>query len=433
MLQPAFIQSSADGRALAVDDAPVLGAAACILVVDDSLANRSSLSRLLTASGYGALTAADGDEALAILERQPVDLVLLDVMMPGRSGLEVLEEIRRTRSPADLPVIMATARDASDDIVRALESGANDYITKPLDFAVVFARARTHITLKNAIAEARALDRRLQEQNAELQQANAQLRLAAERSRRDLLTASRVQSALLPAAAPDFPALRFAWAFQPCEQLAGDAFNTFALSRRHASFYVLDVSGHGVAASLLAVAATRLLSPAHDREALLLANADDCPPAPTPPHQVAARLNAALPWSPATQQFLTLFYATYDVHTSQLLYTSAGHPGAIKISLRHPPQTLDGSDLPIGIGEEYHSEATAFLPGDRLFVYSDGVTEAFNPRGEIFTKSRLVDALTRTTALPLQQALDDVLREIQLWRQGSPATDDLTLLAIECC
>jgi sigma-B regulation protein RsbU (phosphoserine phosphatase) len=402
-----------------------------ILVVDDSPANRSALARLLHSRGYEALPAADGAEALRLLDAADIDLVLLDVLMPGQSGLEVLEEIRRTRSAADLPVIMATGLDASGDIVRALELGANDYVTKPLDFAVVLARTKTHIALKNAVLEARQLDARLEKQNAELQEANAQLRHAAERARRDLLTASRVQAALLPCAPPDFPELQFAWAFQPCEQLAGDSFNAFALSKRHAAFYVLDVSGHGVAASLLAVAATRLLTPSHDPGALLLANIADCPPAPTAPHEVAARLNASLPWSPAAQQFLTLFYATFDAHTSQLTYTSAGHPGAIKISLRHPPQTLDGADLPIGVGDDYHSLATTFLPGDRLFLYSDGVTETFNPKGDLFGKSRLVDALTRTTSLPLKEALDEILQEIHSWRQSTPATDDLTLLAIE--
>ncbi len=412
---------------------PLVAGMARILVVDDGLMNRTSLCRLLAAHGYEALPAADGGEALRILDAVAIDLVLLDVVMPGQSGLEVLEEIRRTRSAADLPVIMATGLDATGDIVRALGLGANDYVTKPLDFEVVLARARTHIALKQAVAEARQLDQRVREQNAELQVANAQLRAGAERSRRDLLTAARVQAALMPAAPPDFPALRFAWNFQPCDQLAGDSFNAFALSKRHAAFYVLDVSGHGVAASLLAVAATRLLTPSHDAGALVLAATADCPPAPLPPHQVATRLNSALPWSPATQQFLTLFYATFDVTTSQLQYTSAGHPGAIKVSLRDPPQTLEGSDLPIGLGEEYQTHATTLLPGDRVFLYSDGLTDAFNGKGESFGKSRLVDALTRTTALPLADALRDILRDVQAWRQEETATDDLTLLAVECC
>jgi sigma-B regulation protein RsbU (phosphoserine phosphatase) len=423
MLQPMPIAT--------LQPAPPQELPARILVVDDSAANRSSLSRLLHARGYEAVPATGGEEALRILDAMNIDLVLLDVVMPGQSGLEVLAEIRKTRSPVDLPVIMATGLDASDDIVRALELGANDYVTKPLDFGVVFARAKTHITLKNAVREARQLDARLQQQNAELHQANAQLRHAAERSRRELLTASRVQAALLPAASPDFPDLQFAWAFQPCEQLAGDAFNAFALSKRHAAFYVLDVSGHGVAAALLAVAATRLLTPSHDAEALLLSNIAECPPAPAAPHQVAAKLNGSLPWSPAAQQFLTLFYATFDATTSQLSYTSAGHPGAIKISLRHPPQTLDGSDLPIGVGDEFHSQSTTFLPGDRLFIYSDGVTEAFNPKEDLFGKTRLVDALTRTAHLPLQQALDEVISEVRQWRGPMAPTDDVTLLAVE--
>ena len=113
---------------------------ATLLIVDDIAENRDMLSRRLERHGYLVETAEDGPSALDIIASQPIDLVLLDVMMPGMSGLEVLQEIRRSYSRLELPVIMVTARKESFDLVEALALGASDYITKPVDFAVAMAR-----------------------------------------------------------------------------------------------------------------------------------------------------------------------------------------------------------------------------------------------------------------------------------------------------
>ncbi|MCB9562842.1 MAG: protein kinase [Kofleriaceae bacterium] len=111
-----------------------------LLVVDDVEDNRDLLSRWLRKRGFQVITAADGPAALAALVDQAVDLVLLDVTMPGMSGLDVLREIRQRAQDAELPVIMVTARGRSEHVVEALDLGANDYVTKPLDFAVLYAR-----------------------------------------------------------------------------------------------------------------------------------------------------------------------------------------------------------------------------------------------------------------------------------------------------
>jgi adenylate cyclase len=132
-------------------------ASGTLLVVDDVEMNRDMLSRRLSTRGYDVLTAASGEEALETIASRDLDLVLLDVMMPGMNGLEVLQRLRQTRSVAELPVIMATARDRGEDVVEALRLGANDYVTKPLDFPVVLARTETQLALKRAMEEIRRL------------------------------------------------------------------------------------------------------------------------------------------------------------------------------------------------------------------------------------------------------------------------------------
>jgi len=131
-----------------------------ILVVDDNDLNRDMLSRRLNRRGYKVESAEDGESALAAIEDGEFDLVLLDWMMPGLSGLDVLKRLREKYSSVELPVIMATAKTEADDIVEALRAEANDYVTKPLNFDVVHARIRTQLSLVGAHRALIASERR---------------------------------------------------------------------------------------------------------------------------------------------------------------------------------------------------------------------------------------------------------------------------------
>jgi diguanylate cyclase (GGDEF)-like protein/PAS domain S-box-containing protein len=121
-----------------------------VLIVDDNELNRDMLARRLERRGYEVDVAASANELMAHIERDPLDLILLDIEMPGISGLEALRMIRELRSPIELPVIMVTARNQSEDIVKALNMGASDYLTKPIDFAVALARIGTQLSHKRA-------------------------------------------------------------------------------------------------------------------------------------------------------------------------------------------------------------------------------------------------------------------------------------------
>ena len=136
-----------------------------VLVVDDNPENRDMLSRRLARRGYTVAVAEDGHQALKMTEAQHFDLVLLDIMMPGISGLEILRTLRVRYSVADLPIIMATVKGQSSDIVEALQLGANDYVTKPLDFPVVLARVQTQLSLKRAKEQIEQLAEQLELRN----------------------------------------------------------------------------------------------------------------------------------------------------------------------------------------------------------------------------------------------------------------------------
>jgi PAS domain S-box-containing protein len=116
-----------------------------LLLVDDNPTNLDMLSRRLTRKNYQVITAESGREALALLEKESIDLVLLDLMMPEMDGIEVLSHIRKRFSMAHLPVIVVIAKSEREHLVEAFDAGANDYITKPIDFEVLLARTRSHI------------------------------------------------------------------------------------------------------------------------------------------------------------------------------------------------------------------------------------------------------------------------------------------------
>lgn len=136
-----------------------------VLVVDDTPANLAVVLDLLGSAGLRMLVAESGSRALELLQQQPVDLVLLDVRMPGLDGFATCAEIRRRPAWADIPILFLTAVDEPAQKVRALESGAVDYISQPLHPPEVLARVRTHLELR---AVRRALERRNELLEAEI-------------------------------------------------------------------------------------------------------------------------------------------------------------------------------------------------------------------------------------------------------------------------
>src|SRR4051794_4845203 len=296
-------------------------AKAAILIVDDEELNRDGLARRLQRHDYEVVAAPGGREAIELLGGRRFDLVLLDIMMPGMNGLEVLKFLRRVDSLIDLPIIMVTAKGETEDMVEALELGANDYVTKPLDFPVVLACIRTQLALRRAVAQVKELEEKLDAHNQELRAAAADLAAANDRHTRDLEAAGRVQRALLPARPPEVPGARFAWAFEPCRQLAGDYLNVFRLGDRHAGLCVLDVSGHGVAAALLSVTLSQFLTRAAGPGS-----------AAVPPAEVAARLARELAPEATAGYTLSLLYGVLALDTGEFRFVSAGHPGPVHLA-----------------------------------------------------------------------------------------------------
>jgi len=385
-----------------------------LLVVDDNEMNRDLLSRRLIRRGFSVETADGGRSALERIAAERFDLVLLDIMMPDIDGFEVLERLRGEYSANELPVIMATAKDESDDIVAALRLGANDYVTKPLDFPVVFARVQTQLMLKRAQDAVRAAHQRME---------------------RDLLAAGRAQRNLLPSAPPEIPGASFAWHYQPCDELGGDSLGVLALDDHRVALYVIDVCGHGVRSSLLTVAMTHTLSRKDDPSSIITHPGAAGGFEPVDPASVAERLSQLFPMADNDMLYSTLAYGVVDTQKREFRFVSAAHPAPLLIGRDGDARYLGESGLPIGMSfddaQVYESACLELSPGDRLFLYSDAVIEARNEAGEEFGSERLAAALRESRAAPLEEAIRVATARALEWSGSDSFRDDVSIVAFE--
>ena len=387
-------------------------AQARILVVDDNEMNRDMLSRRLRKQGYEMFTASGGLEALAVIEEQPPDLVLLDIMMPGMDGFEVLQNIRETRSPSALPVVMATAKDEGADIVKALEMGANDYVTKPFDYPVVKARVATQVQLK---------------------QSSEELRASHDRMARDLAAAARIQGSLLPKEAPSVRGFEFCWLYRPCDELAGDALNVQLLDNGQIVFYLIDVSGHGVPSALLSVSVVHSLHPAPGPASVIWkSKSDGSGFEPRSPAEVAQRLNTLYPIMDNGGLYFTMVYGVIEPATRTVQLVSAGHPLPVRVTEDGSAEEIGVPNPPIGMMPdlEYSHAKYTLARGDRLHFYSDGLTEMFGAEDEMFGESRLMDFLSTNRSLPTGDISNSVADYVLGWSGSSKFDDDLSCLVV---
>jgi phosphoserine phosphatase RsbU/P len=231
---------------------------------------------------------------------------------------------------------------------------------------------------------------------------------------------------------PDTSPVRLAWTFRPCEELAGDLLNIFLLDQRHVGLYLLDVSGHGVAASLLSVTVSHFLTPHGDTSLLKVSAQGGTPGRLARPSEVVQRLNAQF-CTDRSEQFFTLFYGVLNLVSYSLTYTNAGHPGPVVLAEDSEATVLQSSGLPVGVLDQakYEDAVLRLQPGNRFWLFSDGLLEAMNPEGEQFGNARLIAELQGASADALNDGVRRVLRNVENWVGEQGPHDDISLVAFE--
>ena len=267
----------------------------------------------------------------------------------------------------------------------------------------------------------------------QLKRTEEELERANQRMREDLATAAKIQRSLLPKTAPRDSRVRFAWSFESCDELGGDIFDVLELDETHLGLYLLDVSGHGVTASLLSVALSRVLSPVPGEDSLIKARAEGLNYDIPRPAEVAKTLNKLFPMDLELGQYFTLLYGVLDLESSEFRYVCAGHPGPVYRAADGGSSILETPGFPIGFFREVEWEESVvrMKPGDCLYLYSDGVTEAASPDDEEFGKEQLVRTLDQSRGRPIQESLSALVQDVKQWHGGASQKDDISVLAFE--
>ncbi|MDA0836820.1 MAG: SpoIIE family protein phosphatase [Planctomycetota bacterium] len=385
-----------------------------ILIADDHELTRFKLRLDLEKWGHEVVAAEDGEQAWEYFQQNEFSIVITDWMMPKIDGLELVQRIRTTERANYIYIIMLTAKAEKNDIVTGMGAGADDFLAKPFhrDELNVRLRAGTRIT----------------KLNSELNDTN-------QRVKRSLEAAARIQRSFLPSSLPAIAGYDFAWDYSPCDELGGDMLNIVPLDQRRLGLYVLDVSGHGVPAALLATALGRVMAPALDATSLLVERNDS----PSDfrilePAEVASRLNKRFSWTHDTGQFFTMVYGILDVETREFNFTSAGHPPILHQRRNAAPVPLVVSGFPIGIAadyDDYEQQSIILEPGDRLFMYSDGLPDAMNVEDEIYGSDRLLKSVAKTNRLSLDNMIKGIMGDLSRWRGAAETNDDIAILAFE--
>jgi sigma-B regulation protein RsbU (phosphoserine phosphatase) len=395
-----------------------------ILLVDDDPTVRTIPALFLRKWGYQVVEAADGQQALDILDREPIGLVISDWVMPNVTGVDLCRRIRAKASDHYTYLILCTSKGGKADLIEGMEAGADDFLVKPINKEEM----RVRIRAGERVLE---LERGLAERNTELGAINAQLHMAYGRIEGDLKAAAWMQTNLLPVPSPKTLNVVSEWLFRPSSYVAGDIFNIFPLDDRCVGFYLLDVSGHGVPAAMLSVTLSKVLSPDIGQGSPLKRHSSAGACELVPPADVIHDLNQR--FQSKDDQYFTIIYGFLDNCTGELSLTQAGHPNPILIQPGCVLRELGDGGAPVGLWPDvkYDTIHTQLCPGDRLLLYSDGVVECANPAGVLFGDERLMNYLRSARAKPLSQILAGLESEMEQWRGSGEFDDDVSLLALE--
>jgi len=384
------------------DNAPIR-----ILVVDDepdlALLIRQRFRKRVRASEFEFLFAENGAEALKLLgERSDIDIVLTDINMPVMDGLTLLAKLAQLDRL--LKSVVVSAYGDMENIRTAMNRGAFDFLTKPIDFRDL------EITLDKTISE---LDK-LREG------AQAKGRLIA--VKRELDLASDLQMSILPREIPPTPghaAFDIHACMVPAREVGGDFYDFFLLNDHLLGFVIGDVAGKGVPGAIYMAVSRTII-----RATALTCVSPDC---------CLTHANNVLCCENSTDLFVTLVYGTLDLRTGEVVYTNAGHNPPYLLTSNGEARELENQGgLVLGVfdGFEYGSSSLTLQPGEALFLYTDGVTEAMRADHELFGADRLRSMLSPSNATSMARLTGAIREELDTFAEAHPQHDDITMLGL---
>ena len=393
-----------------------------VLIVDDQEANVFLLEHILRGAGYASVASTMDPREVCELHRQNrYELILLDLEMPGMDGFQVMEGLKEIETEGYLPVLVITAEPGHK--LRALQAGAKDFISKPLDLAEVRARAYNMLEVRLLHMETKKYSKVLEQTVRELEASREVIRLKTLEERKklelELALAEETQRSLLPRCLPQFENYRIHAFNSPTRYVGGDFYDFVPLSSGDWVGVLADVSGKGISAALLSSMLLGALSTEFRYG--------------TEPQEALNRANQLLCEKSLPYQFVTVFLFLLSPQGSGQ-FISAGHnPAYLFRSATGKIEELSSGNLILGafLSVSYQSCPIHLHPGDILVVYSDGVTDARDPQEEMFGQERLLQIIQQEAPSGSNALQQKLLQAIAEFTQGLPQTDDITFLVVE--
>ncbi|MFA7404789.1 MAG: SpoIIE family protein phosphatase [Pelobacteraceae bacterium] len=388
-----------------------------ILVADSNSGSMNRLRGILEQASHTVLGSATYEETLALTAAEHPDLVIVNAAMLGKEGGNLCESLAHNRETAHIPVIVLSGWSLSIGNADGLELGASDHFSRPLNENEILAKVEHCLNMQRMSESLFRTRRLLQEKMHETDES--------------LSAAAAIQQSLLPSVPPQGTSFNFAWRFIPCERVGGDLFNVFRLDETHIGAYVLDVSGHGVPAAMVATSVAQALDPFSGQILKRII--------PPPPHYelispagVLAGLNRDYPIE-RFGKYLTICYLLLDTQSGKVRYSNAALPLPFLVRADGRIETLGEGGTIIGLTDSasYDEGEITMEPGDRLFLYTDGIVEYQNRGGEFYGEERFIQQLQADSGETLQMTCANAIKSLLGFGNGHPAEDDLTLVGIE--
>jgi len=378
-----------------------------ILVVDDEIdlesLIRQKFRRQIRDNKYNFIFAFNGLEALSkILEYPEIAIVLSDINMPEMDGLTLLAKLKELKNQG-LKTVIVSAYGDMDNIRTAMNRGAFDFVTKPVNFEDL------EITIDKTIEEITQIRRSIAEHD---QLVSIQ---------HDLNVAREIQQAILPKIFPPFPSQQnfdIYASMIAAKEVGGDFYDFFMIDPTQVGFVIGDVSGKGVPAAIF-MAVSRTLIRATGIKGV---SAGEC----------LRYVNNLLCTESVASMFVTVFYGIFDVTTGNVEFVNAGHNPPYLLSTDGIKKIEITGDTVLGAFENitFRSGKMQMKPGEKLFLYTDGVTEAFNSKEESYGEQKLENFLQERIDLPIETIIKDSQKDVKSFVKGAPQSDDITLLSV---
>ncbi len=365
-----------------------------IFVVDDNVRNIQVVANFLKEEGYKVSVATSGKIALDSIKEHSFDLILLDIMMPDINGLEVCQKLKENPFTANIPIIFLTAKTDVDEITKAFELGAVDYITKPFNHKELLARVKTHIEL----SESR------------------------ESKKRELEIAKRIQDSILPTNLESINGLRFKIKYLANGELSGDIYDIFEVLPGYIRIFLADATGHGINAALV----TMLIKSEYEKLKEIIKE----------PAEVLSFLNNEFIRSyKQLKEIFPAFILDIDLNRKNILYASAGNCNQIFVSGKKVIG-MERTGRIIGIIEDcyYKQKYYPISSGDKFIIFTDGLYEQFNEADEEFGLKKVIESIEKVIDEPIEKMLKNLFTAIRGHIGSNKSftySDDVTVIGIE--